>query len=56
MNSLFMNSTTVFSAFRQRIDFVSDVPYYMTITVSGPIRGLDPETTDYAIALEIIYV
>ena len=34
----------------QPIDVLSDVPYYMTITVSGPLHMPDPEATDYAIS------
>ena len=52
----FVDSAIVFSAFRQQVDLVPDVPYYMTITVSGPMLRLNHQTTDYAISVEVIYV
>ena len=38
----------------QQVDAISDVPYYMTITVSGPSVLLNPEATDYSISLGVI--
>ena len=35
-------------------DAISDIPYYMTITISGPSFDLHPEATDYAISLEVM--
>ena len=37
----------------QQADVILDIPYYMTITVSG-LSLLNPEATDYAIALSVI--
>ena len=35
-------------------DAISDIPYYMTITVSGPSIDLHPEATDYSISLKVM--
>lgn len=37
-----------------RVNPISDVPNYMTITVSGPLRTLKPESTDFVISMEVM--
>lgn len=52
LDQQFIDALTIHPS--KRVDAMSDIPYYMTVTVSGPSYWLNPESTDYAISLRVM--